>query len=163
MITEVDNMSFFSKIFSFKNKENQKETIEGPSEVCPPEDFVPEVCASEDFTPGNFAGSEEADFESLLTEENFQGYTIERNVHVHRFDPSAHPACLPVSYLFAKNGNPVLAVYVMQRNHYRAMIAVGAYRVLEAQQIPYMRFFKGFRNEKQYVLDRVRAALEERS
>jgi hypothetical protein len=141
-------VSFFSKIFSFKNKEKQQETTEGPLEVCPPVDI---------------AGSAEADFESLLTEENFQGYTIERNVHVNRFDPSAHPSCLPVSYLFAKNGTPVLAVYVMQRNHYRAMIAIGAYRVLEEQQIPYIRFFKGFRNEKQYVLDRVRAALEERS
>lgn len=141
-------MSILSKFFSFKNKKSQKETTETPVEVCPPEDF---------------AASEETCFESLLTEENFQGYTIERDVHVNRFDPSAHPSCLPVSYLFAKNGNPVLAVYVMQRNQYRAMIALGAYRVLEAQQIPYMRFFKGFRNEKQYVLDRVRAALEERS
>ena len=145
-------MSFISKIFSFKNKNTKKETTEKETAGA-----SVEVCS-----PKAFARSEETDFECLLTEENFQGYTIERNVHVNRFDPSAHPACLPVSYLFVKDNTPVLAVFVMQTNHYRAMIARGAYMVLEEQGIPFVRFFKGFANEKTYVLDRVRAALEQR-
>ena len=90
-------MSFISKIFSFKNKNTKKETTEKETAGA-----SVEVCS-----PKAFARSEETDFECLLTDENFQGYTIERDVHVNRFDPSAHPACLPVSYLFVKDNTPV--------------------------------------------------------
>ena len=40
------------------------------------------------------------------------------------------------------------------------MIARGSYAVLEDNDIPYIRFFKGFANQEEYVLERVRNALK---
>lgn len=98
-------------------------------------------------------------FAGLITAENFPDYAIERNVHPSVFDASAHPSCYPISYLFKKDGEPVLAVLVMNSNQYRAMTAKGTYQVLENNGIKYIRFFKGMKNEKSYVLGRIRENL----
>ena len=98
-------------------------------------------------------------FAQLITESEFPGYTIERNVHPSVFDSSAHPKCFPISYLFRLNGEPKLAVFVMQTNQYKAMIAQGSYDILCDNNIHYIRFFKGMKNEKSYVLNRIRENL----
>lgn len=98
-------------------------------------------------------------FAQLITESEFPGYTIERNVHPSVFDSSAHPKCFPISYLFRLNGEPKLAVFVMQTNQYKAMIAKGSYDILDDNDIHYIRFFKGMENEKSYVLNRIRENL----
>lgn len=98
-------------------------------------------------------------FAQLITESEFPGYTIERNVHPSVFDSSAHPKCFPISYLFRLNGEPKLAVFVMQTNQYKAMIAQGSYDILCDNNIHYIRFFKGMKNEKTYVLNRIRENL----
>ena len=98
-------------------------------------------------------------FAQLITESEFPGYTIERNVHPSVFDSSAHPKCFPISYLFRLNGEPKLAVFVMQTNQYKAMIAKGSYDILDDNNIHYIRFFKGMENEKSYVLNRIRENL----
>lgn len=138
-------MGFFSKLFGLEKQEVKKEEATSRIEAAAP-------AQKSRVTDENY-------FAQLLTEENFQGYTVERNVHVQRFDPGAHPACYPVSFLFLKDSVPVLAVLVMQTNQWRAMIAKGSYEVLDNHQIPYIRFFKEFNNEETYVLDRVREAL----
>lgn len=99
-------------------------------------------------------------FAALITEANFPGYTIEKSVHPNVFDASAHPKCYPISYLFKKDGVPALAVFVMNTNQYRAMIAVGTYNVLDDNNIKYIRFFKGMKNEESYVLNRIRDNLK---
>ncbi len=99
-------------------------------------------------------------FTQLITEANFPEYTIERSVSPSVFDSSAHPSCFPISYLFKKDGRNVLAVLIMKDNQYRAMIAVGTYQILDEQNIPYIRFFKGWQNEKDYVLNRIRENLK---
>lgn len=98
-------------------------------------------------------------FAQLITESEFPGYTIERNVHPSVFDGSAHPKCFPISYLFRLNGEPKLAVFVMQTNQYKAMIAQGSYDILCDNNIHYIRFFKGMKNEKSYVINRIRENL----
>lgn len=98
-------------------------------------------------------------FAQLITESEFPGYTIEKNVHPSVFDSSAHPKCFPISYLFRLNGEPMLAVFVMQTNQYKAMIAQGSYDILCDNNIHYIRFFKGMKNEKSYVLNRIRENL----
>ncbi len=98
-------------------------------------------------------------FASLITEANFPGYSISANVHPGRMDASAHPSCYPVSYLFSRDSQPVLAVLVMNQNQYRSMIARGTYKVLDDNGIPYIRFFKGMENERGYVIDRIRSNL----
>lgn len=98
-------------------------------------------------------------FAQLITEAEFPEYTIERNVHPSVFDSSAHPKCFPISYLFRLNGEPKLAVFIMNTNQYKSMIAKGSYDVLDDNNIHYIRFFKGMENEKSYVLNRIRENL----
>lgn len=98
-------------------------------------------------------------FAQLIKESEFPGYTIERNVHPSVFDSSAHPKCFPISYLFRLNSEPKLAVFVMQTNQYKAMTAKGSYDILFDNDIHYIRFFKGMKNEKSYVLNRIRENL----
>ena len=98
-------------------------------------------------------------FDKIITEDAFPGYTIERNVRPSRYDSSAHPSCFPVTYLFSRGGVPVLAVFIMQTNQYRSMIARGTYKILDDNAIPYIRFFKGYRNEANYVINRIKENL----
>ncbi len=137
-------MGFFDMFKQLNNNEGKEKNAEVVCGLSSPEDFL---------------GTEQAYFEQLLSEENFEGFTIERDVHVSRFDEGAHPACFPVSFLFSKDSKPVLAVFLMKQNQYRAMIARGSYKVLEENNIPYIRFFRGFDNKKDYVIDRVKSNL----
>lgn len=115
---------------------------------------------SEDESPyANNHNTGDEYFAQLITESEFPGYTIERNVHPSVFDNSSHPKCFPISYLFRLNGEPKLAVFVMQTNQYKAMIAKGSYDILFDNDIHYIRFFKGMENEKSYVLNRIRENL----
>ena len=98
-------------------------------------------------------------FASMLTDDKFPGYTIEKAVHPKVFDSNAHEKCFPISYLFKNNGTPVLAVFVMNLNQRRAMISVGSYDVLDNNNIKYIRFYKGMKNEESYVLNRIRENL----
>lgn len=98
-------------------------------------------------------------FAHLITEENFPGHTVLADVSPRRFDPNAHPSCFPISYLFEREGEPVLAVLIMNPNQYRSMIAKGTYEVLAKARIPYLRFFKGMENDREYVLSRIREDL----
>jgi len=98
-------------------------------------------------------------FASLITQENFPEYTITSNLHAREFDETAHPSCYPISYLFSDGSKPILAVIIIQTNQYRSMIARGTYDVLDNNNIPYIRFFKGMENEKGYVLNRIRENL----
>jgi|GEM_PF-1702164 len=100
--------------------------------------------------------TDESYFAEIITDEEFEDYTIERSVHPGELDGSAHPSCLPISYLFSRDGEAELAVLIMNSNQRRAMIANGTYRVLDEKRIPYIRFYKGMKNERTYVLDRIR-------
>ncbi len=98
-------------------------------------------------------------FDNIISEADFSRYTIERNVHPNIFDSSAHPKCFPISYLFKADGVPKLAVFIMNTNQYKSMIAKGSYDILDDNGIRYIRFFKGMENEKSYVLNRIRENL----
>ncbi len=98
-------------------------------------------------------------FAALLTPSNFPGYSIEKNVHPNIFDSSAHPKCFPITYLFKKDGENKLAVFIMRDNQYKSMIARGSYDVLDNCGIRYIRFFKGMENKESYVLSRIKENL----
>ena len=99
-------------------------------------------------------------FATLLTEENFPGYTIERSVKLDTFDPEAHPKCFPVTFLFRKNTEPVLAVFVMKESQRHTMPVFGSSVILDDNGIRYVRFYKGWENERSYVLNRVKENLK---
>ncbi len=135
-------MSFLSKLFEIlMNKENT-------------EQVVPETPVQE-----KIVENKPQDIGDFITEEAFPGYTIEKDVHPQRFDSNAHPSCMPISYLFSRQGEPKLAVLFMGTNQYRSMIARGTYEILENNNIYYIRFFKSYRNEKEYVIDRISSYL----
>ena len=98
-------------------------------------------------------------FATLLTEENFPGYTIERSVKLDTFDPEAHPKCFPITFLFKKNGAPSLAVFIMNESQRHTMPVFGSSVILDDSKIRYIRFYKGWKNERSYVLNRVRENL----
>lgn len=147
-------MSFLSRLFG---KTNKKET-EQPAEIVKQE-FVEEVTNFVEDTSCSSDLGQVNEIDSFITEDNFEGYTIERNVHPSRFDPDAHPSCFPISYLFKKEGQPVLAVLFMGTNQYRSMIARGTYKILKDKGIFFIRFFKSYENNKDYVIDRIKSYL----
>lgn len=99
-------------------------------------------------------------FATLLTEENFPGYTIERSVKLDTFDPEAHPKCFPITFLFKKNGAPTLAVFIMKEPQRHTMPVFGSSVILDDNGIRYIRFYKGWENERSYVLNRVKENLK---
>lgn len=131
-------MSFLSDFFKISEKENQP------------------IKNKSDYKP---VGNVDDYFDSLITEDSFPGYRIERNVHAKVFDENAHPCCYPITYLFFKNNKPVLAVFLMNSNQYRAMISKGSYQVLESHGIKYIRFFRNCKNERDYVINRIKENL----
>lgn len=108
----------------------------------------------------NNYNTDDSYFAQMITSEKFPGYTIEKSIHPRVFNSNAHEKCFPISYLFKKNDVPVLAVFIMKSNQYRAMIAVGSYEVLDENNIKYIRFFKGMKNEESYVLNRIKENLK---
>ncbi len=99
-------------------------------------------------------------FATLLTEENFPGYTIERSVKLDTFDPEAHPKCFPITFLFKKNGAPALAVFIMKEAQRHTMPVFGSSVILDDNGIRYIRFYKGWENERSYVLNRIKENLK---
>ena len=136
-------MSFLSKFFEIL--EGKKRNLVG---VESDDDSI-------DFEEDMYEVGEIHDIDAYITNDNFPSYTIEKNIHPNRFDSSAHPSCMPISYLFSLSGKPVLAVLFMNTNQYKAMISRGTYKILEENNIPYIRFFKTFDNEKDYVINRI--------
>lgn len=133
-------MSFLSKLFGFKKPSN------------PEPELYRELYANDCNWDNEY-------FAEIINESNLPGYTVERDVHPAIFDASAHPKCYPVTFLIKKDGNPILAVMIMNMNQTNAMISRGAYSVLEAQGIKYIRFFREMKNEKYYVTNRVQQNL----
>ena len=98
-------------------------------------------------------------FDNIITNENFPEYIIEKSVHPSCFDPSAHSKCYPITYLLKKDGNPVLAIFLMKIDQYRTMPAEGTYMVLYDNDINFIRFFKEMENEESYVINRIKENL----
>lgn len=89
----------------------------------------------------------------------FPGCQVEEDVPASRFEANAHPACVPISFLIRRAGQPVLAIALVRMNNYRGMNVIATKEIVERAGIPYMRFFVELPNEPDYVLNRVRNAL----
>ena len=61
--------------------------------------------------------------------------------------------------LLKKDGNPVLAIFLMKMDQYRTMPAEGTYMVLYDNDINFIRFFKEMENEESYVINRIKENL----
>ncbi len=158
-------MGFFDKLINGLKSEIQSEIKKqidsalNNSNDEPVINTTPSTTMSFENIYANEYNTDEAYFANIITQDKFPDYTIEKSVHPKVFDSTAHPKCYPISYLFKKEGEPVLAVLLMNTNQYKAMIAVGTYEILDNNNIKYIRFFKGMKNEKSYVINRIKENL----
>lgn len=91
---------------------------------------------------------------------HFPEYKVEYNVPASRFDRFAHPACTPIQFLFSRNDRPVLAVVLVFTRNYRGTNVAATQQICANLGIDYIRFFVEYRNEDDYVVNRVREHLE---
>ncbi|MCR5207072.1 MAG: hypothetical protein K6C14_01165 [Eubacterium sp.] len=94
-------------------------------------------------------------FEEIIDAE-FADYEVKKRVSAAELDPSCHPKCAPIQFLFIKNGTPVLAVALVRTNNYRGMNVVATKKIVEDRGIKYLRFFEEYANEKEYVVNRIK-------
>ena len=67
---------------------------------------------------------------------------------------------IPVSYLFSRNGKPVLAVFLIHSNDSKAHSQVRkAERIFAQEGVACTHFYENYRNDAPYVIDRVKGAL----
>ena len=120
------------------------------------EEHIPEPQQSA--APQRKADISNAQFEEkmdAIIERNFDSAQYRKNVPASELDPSCHPACTPIQYLFYREDKPVLAVVLVRQNNYRGMNVKGTQHICEAADIVYMRFFKELTNEEAYVANRI--------
>ena len=97
-------------------------------------------------------------FDSII-KANFADCEVRSNVSASELDSSAHPKCKPVSFMFYKNGVPVLAVVLVRANTHRGMNVIGTKQIVEAKGIKYLRFYEEYDNEESYVVNRIKQNL----
>lgn len=135
---------------------NEVKTHVGSVKTNPQPQTNPQTVNCTDFVDySNSYDTDESYFDKIINSQTFPEYEIRKNVHPSTLDASAHPSCYSVTYMFCKNGEPALAVLLMNTNQYRSMCANGTYDVLNNNGIKYIRFFKGMKNEHNYVVNRI--------
>lgn len=113
------------------------------------------ACSGSSVDCYSFKGSPEKYFEKLFAE-HFPEYTIERNVRMNLSSEDA----VPVSFLLCKDGRQRLAVILCNSQEYKRSCIMNTIRACEALGIPTQRYFTDFRNELNYVCQRVGQALQ---
>ena len=98
-----------------------------------------------------FHGSEEQYFSWILSY-YFPELKVVRHVQI------AGPNDLPVTFMLYRDDRPILAVFVCF-DDYRNARTRHAVAACEEKGIPYQRYYYNFRNDKHYVVDRIRSAL----
>ena len=92
-------------------------------------------------------------FADYFKSPEFSEYDIRTNIPATEF--GADPKCIPLQFLFSKNGNPVLAVAIVTKRGYTHGAVTGTQYAIIDNRIKYIRFFAGMPNEKDYVVSRV--------
>lgn len=90
---------------------------------------------------------------------NFPEYEVQYEYKAYNLDISCHPACTPIQFMFQKNGKNVLAVVIVGQNTYKGMNVLGTKKLCEEAGIPYIRFFVGYPNKEEYVIERIKKYL----
>ena len=90
---------------------------------------------------------------------NFPEYEVQYEYKAYNLDRNCHPACTPVEFMFQKNGRNVLAVAIVGQNTYKGRNVLGTKELCEKAGITYIRFFVGYPNKEEYVIERIRKYL----
>ena len=117
-----------------------------------PETKAPSTYGAPDQDCYSFPGSVDDYFAQVLT-------THFPHLRVYRDQWFGSPQDVPVSFLLYQNGAPKLAVILCDSREYRTRRVQNTVDACIARNIPYQRYFRDFRNETSYVVDRIRSAL----
>jgi hypothetical protein len=99
-----------------------------------------------------YSGSVEGYFTDLL-QKNFGEYTLEKQVDCPGLK-------IPVTFMLMKNGRPLVAIFVFDsKDSHSRYQAQKAQKIFEEAHIGYTHFYKDYRNDMPYVIDRIRAAM----
>lgn len=116
-------------------------------------------------TPGKRASTEGRDdsayFKGLYLQ-NFPEYEIRTGVPAASLSRGARADALPVAFLFCRDGVPKLAVLLMEPSDYGKAFTRATERACkqaDGGSIRFVRFFRGWRNDAEYVVGRTREAL----
>lgn len=95
---------------------------------------------------------------------NFPEYEIRTNVPADQIDPSIQTVSLPVTFLFCRDGKPLLAVLLMDPHQdFDHRYSRVTERACRAKGLPFLRYFLTWRNDADYVVSRTRAGLSAQS
>ncbi len=125
------------------------------------ESFASQSAAEEEKSPYPEMGVARDQFNHFdaIIKANFADYEVRSNVSASELDSSAHPKCKPVSFMFYRDGAPVLAVVLVRANTHRGMNVIGTKQIVEAKGIKYLRFYEEYDNEESYVVNRIKQNL----
>ena len=108
-----------------------------------------------DYPQMGVATDQFAKFDRVISE-NFAGYEVKRNAPASELKPGCHPSCKPISFLFYKDGSPVLAVVLVRTNTYRGMNVVATKNICDELGIRYIRFYEEYNTEESYIINRIK-------
>lgn len=80
-------------------------------------------------------------------------------LRVFRDERLAGPDDIPVTFLLYRDGAPKLAVILCDSQEYDRRRITNTMDACKERNIPVQRYFRNFRNNAQYVIDRVSKAL----
>ena len=142
--------------FTANDSQNTYEAQSYTPQSYAPQSYEPEETSQ--FPVMGVATDQFAKFDRVISE-NFADYEVKRNVAASELDPSCHPACKPISFLFYEDGEPVLAVVLVRTNTYRGMNVLGTKKICDDKRIKYLRFYEEYNTEESYIVDRIKKNL----
>ena len=114
------------------------------------------------FTVKSFSGSKTtAPFkkDEYFASSNLSGYTIRRDVSAREF--GADKWCIPIHYLFEKNGVPVLAVTIRTSRYNTHTAVTNTINACKENGIEYLGFRSDMPNTRQYVMYQIMRVLRQ--
>ena len=103
-------------------------------------------------------GRAEEYFLNLLSD-SLPGCTLEENVSSARLFSGPSGVQAPRNILITRAGRPALLILLLPKNGYRRKAVTEFKKKCDSAGIRYLQFFLEFRNEADYVVNRVRQAL----
>ncbi len=99
------------------------------------------------------------DFKKLFLA-NFKDCKVYCQVPASALDASAHPACIPVPFIFEKEGQYRLAVFIVNGSNYRGRNVIATKDICSDMGMQWIQFFEEYANDDDYVVARIRHYLK---
>ena len=93
-----------------------------------------------------------------ILQRNFPMWQIQESVSITSLNPSAHPKCMPVTFML-QNGGQKFAFFVMRDGQQSGMPYVGTKNTLKQLGIKSTHCISCYKNEESYVVNRIKQAM----